>query len=356
MHCIIMAGGSGTRFWPKSREHKPKQFLTIFGKKSLVQSTGARFQSMMPNDHIFVIAKENQRDEIHTQLSAFQPDNFIFEPIGKDTAPCIGLASHFVQQKDPDAIVVVTPADHLIRKVSQFRKTINAAVQLAEKEDRFVTIGIPPDQPATGYGYIQVNGTLGKISGVHAYNVKTFAEKPNLATAQRFVESGDFYWNSGMFIFKVSVLFKAIETFLPDLFEGLMEIKKSLKKRDCHKVIEHVYHQIKAISIDYGIMEKTKNVCLVKGGFVWSDLGNWEQVYRLNPKDREGNVVQGDVVLQDVKNSYVNASKGLITVVGLENIVVVQEGNATLVCSRDHVEDVKKVLAHLKRKKRTKYL
>lgn len=356
MYCIVMAGGSGTRFWPKSRENKSKQFLTVFGKKSLIQSTVARFKSVIPFHQIYIIAKESQKDNIRTQLPDVPLENIILEPIGRDTAPCIGLASLFIHYKDPDAVAVVTPSDHLIRKEAQYRRTIQAAAKLAALKDGFVTVGIEPDTPATGYGYIQINGQKETIDRVPVYSVKTFAEKPNLATAKRFLESGDFYWNSGIFIFRVQVLLEAIENYLPDLYDGLMEIRKSMNKASFHKTLKRVYQEIKGISIDYGIMEKTKDVFLIKGKFDWNDLGNWEQIYRLSPKDKDGNVVLGNSLLLNTKNSYIDSSEGCVTVIGLDNVVVVQDGNSTLVCNRDHVEDVKKMLELLKRKKRTEYL
>jgi len=356
MYCIVMAGGSGTRFWPKSREDKSKQFLTVFGKKSLIQSTVARFKPIISPDQIYIIAKESQKENIKTQLPEIPLENVILEPIGRDTAPCIGLASLFIHEKDPEAVAVVTPSDHLIRKETLYRKTIQTAAKLATRKDGFVTVGIVPERPATGYGYIQINSKKEWIDRVPVYCVKTFAEKPNLATAKRFLESGDFYWNSGIFVFKVQVLLKAIQTYLPDLYDGLMEIRKSMNKSGYHKTLKKVYQEIKGISIDYGIMEKTKEVYLLKGRFSWNDLGNWEQIYRLSPKDKDGNVILGNSLLLNTKSSYVDSSDNFVALVGLENVVVVQEGNSTLVCSREHVEDVKKMLELMKRKKQIEYL
>ena len=356
MYCVIMAGGSGTRFWPLSREGKAKQFLPILGKKSLLQSTLVRFSSFIAWEDVYVVAKKSQKRELEKHILKVPHENVIFEPVGKNTAPCIGLAALFIQQRAPDGIMVVSPADHLIRKDANFQKTIMAAVQLAEEREGLVTIGISPDRPSTGYGYIQIDGEVGPIGRVKTYAIKTFAEKPNLATAQRFLKSGDFFWNSGIFVFRVSTILKAIEDLLPDLYDGLMEIRRFLDKPSYEEVLQKIYQQIRGISIDYGVMEKAGNVYLVRGDFTWSDLGSWEQVYKLSPKDKDGNVTAGDTILLDSKSSYVYSSKGVVAVLGLEDVVVVQEKDATLICKREKVEEVRQVVDRLKRKKLLKYI
>ena len=356
MYCVIMAGGSGTRFWPLSREKKPKQFLTIFGKRSLIQSTLLRFKPMVNWEDIYVVAKKTQEEEIKKHILEVPQENLLFEPFGKNTAPCIGLAAAVIQKRDPDGIMIVSPADHLVKKEAVFRKTIDAAVKLASEKDGLVTIGIFPDRPATGYGYIQVDEKIDSINKTEAFTVKTFAEKPDLATAQRFLESGDFFWNSGIFIFRISVFLKALEKFLPDLYESLLEIQAHLGKPDYEEVLQKAYKQIRGISIDYGVMEKAKNVYLVKGDFLWNDLGGWEQMYKLSHRDKNGNFTSGNVVLLDTKNSYVHTTEGVVAVLGLEDIVVIHEKGAILVCKRDEGEKVKQIVELLKRQKLTKYI
>ena len=356
MYCVIMAGGSGTRFWPRSREACSKQYLSLYGKKSLIQSTLARFNGIVPWKDIYIVTKQSQEEMIDKHRLKVPKENIIFEPFAKNTAPCIGLAAIFVQRRDADGVLIVSPADHLVQKKSRFYKTIRACVQLAKDNDGMITIGIKPNRPSTGYGYIQIDKDLNTIESAKAFSIKTFAEKPNLATAQRFLSSGDFYWNSGMFIFRVSVFMKAVKKHLPELYDGLMEIKKFFDKPNFNEVLQTVYQQIPGISIDYGIMEKIHNVIMVQGDFVWNDLGSWEQVYKLGSKDDSGNVVSGETVLVDVKNSYIHSSKGMVAVLGLEDIVVVQEGGATLICPRDRAEDVKRVVDRLRMKKIKKYL
>ena len=351
MYCVIMAGGSGTRFWPRSREGRSKQFLAILGKKSLIQNTIARFQALDSLKDIYVVAKKSQENELLKHLGKLSRDNIIYEPFGRNTAACIGLAAGHISKRDGEGVMVASPSDHMIKNKSKFSKTIRAAVQLAGEKDGIVTIGITPDRPATGYGYIQAGEEIDPTGGVKTYSIKTFAEKPNLATAQRFLQSGDFYWNSGIFIFRVSVFLKAVKRHMPDLHEGLMAIKRIVDKPNYENVLNKVYRELKSVSIDYGIMEKTKNVYLVRGDFEWNDLGSWEQVYKLSPKDEDGNVTTGDTIIVDTKNSYVYNSKGIVTVLGLENVIVVQDGSATLVCSREKAEEVKGIVDRLKRKK-----
>ena len=356
MYAVIMAGGSGTRFWPYSRQLKSKQFLTIVGKKSLIQSTVHRFQSFIKSEDIFIVARIDHKEELEKHDLGIPDKNILFEPLGRNTAPCIGLAALFVQKRDKDGVMVVSPADHLIRGTAGFQKTIKAAHELAKKEESLVTIGIPPNRPAIGYGYIQIDEEAGSYRDVKAYRVKTFAEKPNLATAQRFLQSGDFFWNSGIFIFRASIFLKAIEEHLPELYESLMEIQKCIDRPNYQSILKKMYQQIRSISVDYGIMEKAKNVFLVKGNFVWNDLGSWEQVYKLSPKDKHGNVIKGNVVLIDTKDSYVFSSKGVVSILGLDNVIIVQEGEATLICKLDQAEDVKQIVEQLKAMKLSKYI
>lgn len=355
--CVIMAGGSGTRFWPQSRKAKSKQYLSILGKKSLIQKTIERFHSLISWDRIFIVSQKHQEDELLKHILKVPRENLIYEPFGRNTAPCIGLAALFCEHRNPDSVMIVSPADHRIANKSQFQTVMQTAVQLANKHNSVVTLGITPDRPATGYGYIQVDGEVESNKKVNSYRVKTFAEKPNLATAKRFLESGDFFWNSGIFIFKTSVILDMIKQYLPDLYESLSEVRNFMDDPKLEKVIHKVYQQIKDISIDYGIMEKISDVYMVEGKFGWNDLGSWEQVYKLSDIDENSNCSNGNTVLLDTNNSYVHADKdGLIAVVGLDDVVVVKEGDAILVCKRDQAEKVKKVVERLKTKKLNQYL
>jgi mannose-1-phosphate guanylyltransferase len=351
-----MAGGSGTRFWPRSREIKSKQFLNIIGKKSLIQITVKRYNNIVGYKNTYVVAKKNQQEILEKHIPEVPPDNILYEPQGKNTAPCIGLASLSIHLRDPDGIMIVSPSDHLIRKEASFMRTINRAVDLASEKSSVVTIGITPSRPSTGYGYIQIDGEEQLFNGIKSYKIKTFAEKPNLETARRFVESGDFFWNSGIFIFKASLYLKLLEEYLPEIYDGLMEVKKHYNKPDYEDVLNRVYQQIRSISIDYGIIEKIKDIYMVKGDFVWSDLGSWEEIYKLSDKDKKGNVTIGNTLILDTKNTYIFSDKGIIAAIGLEDIVVVQEDGATLICRRDKAEDVKTVVDQLKRLKLLQFI
>lgn len=356
MYGVIMAGGSGTRFWPRSRYQKSKQFLKIFGKKPLITQTIDRIEKIIPHNQIFIISRQDQQEQLDAICKKIPRENKIYEPTGKNTAPCIGLAATLIDHQNPDAVMVVTPADHLVIDTDKFKKVLSRGISVAREHEGLVTLGIKPDQPATGYGYIQIDKELESNKKIKAYSVKTFAEKPDLATAKRFLKCGDFYWNSGIFIFKVKTLLKAFEEFLPEIYEGLQEIRKYIGTKKYDDSLKNVYKQIRSISIDYGIMEKATNVFLVEGDFGWSDLGSWDQVYRLSDKDSNGNVKQGDVVTHQTSNSYIHSSDGVVAVLGLDDVIVVRSEDAVLVAKRDRSEDVKKLVDLMKQKRFKKYV
>jgi mannose-1-phosphate guanylyltransferase len=355
VYAVIMAGGSGTRFWPRSRQNCPKQYLSILGKDSLILSTVKRFNPLVPLERTFVITRRDQEKQIVRHLPSAVHENVLYEPIGRNTAACIGLAALHVMNRDPEGVMIVSPSDHLIRKIKRFHRAIESAVSIAVEKKGLVTLGIVPDTPATGYGYIQIGAAV-EGGEQDAFAIKTFAEKPNLATAQRFIESGDFFWNSGLFVFKASTYFKAVKEFLPELFHGLMDIRKSLNLPEYDRILQETYSRFKDVSIDYGIMEHARNVFMVRGDFEWSDLGSWEQVYRLSPKDEQGNTVFGEAVMLDTKNSLIDNADGMIAVIGIENVIVVKEKNTVLICHRDRVEDVKQIVDRLKRHNLTEYI
>jgi mannose-1-phosphate guanylyltransferase len=356
MFGVIMAGGSGTRFWPKSRAKHPKQLLKLFDDKTMIQATVERLNPLMTNDHLFVVSTETQAEEIKTQLPFLPQENLIIEPRGKNTAPCIGLSALFIERLDPEGVMVVLPADHLIENNKMFIKTLQVGVQVATEEECLVTIGIEPSYPSTGYGYIQFNQEVRKIDGVSVLKVKTFAEKPNLATAQRFLDSGEFLWNSGIFVWKANTILKEIEEHLPHLYDGLLEIKKFLGTEKQEETIQKVYCQIKSISIDYGVMEQAKEVVALKGKFGWNDLGSWDEVYKLMPKDKYGNAFVGNHIVKDGKGCFVDVPNKLVAVLGLDNIILVETDDAILLCHRDRAQDVKEIVDIIKRKKLNKYL
>ncbi|MFN3873067.1 MAG: mannose-1-phosphate guanylyltransferase [Ignavibacterium sp.] len=352
IYAVIMAGGVGSRFWPRSKKALPKQLLKIFGDTTMIQATVERIDDLIDRNRIFVITNEIQADEVKKQLHDIPEENIIIEPFGRNTAAAIGLASIIIKAKDPEAVTIVLPADHIIKEEEIFRNTLHNAARFAYEKKSLVTIGIHPTRPETGYGYIQIDDK--KVQD-NIYKVLTFAEKPNYATAVRFLESGDFLWNSGMFIWRVDTILDEIRTYMPDLFEGLTEIEKHLNQKDYHDVLVKTYGQMKKISIDYGIMEKSTKVYLTKGFFTWSDVGSWEEVYQLSEKDSSGNALVGKVYTDKVIDSYIYSPDKFTAVIGVDNLIIINYDDTLLVCRRDRAQDVKNVVEYLKMNKLDEY-
>jgi mannose-1-phosphate guanylyltransferase len=262
----------------------------------------------------------------------------------------------FAEKENPDGIMVVSPSDHLIENDELFRDTVVAAVKIADEENGIVTIGITPSYPATGYGYVETEADITGTEKIKQFKVKRFVEKPNEQTAAEYIKSGGFYWNSGLFVFKVSVFLEAVKQFAPELFSDLRKIQASIGTTAFESTLDTIYRAVQSISVDYGIMEHARNIYLVEGNFVWNDLGSWESVYLAGEKDDNENSLNGEVIAVNSKNSYVYSENGLIALVGLDNVIVVQDGNTTLVCNRDCAEDVKSIVDQLKYHNKTHYL
>ena len=355
MYAVIMAGGVGKRFWPRSRKDRPKQLLDIVSDQSMLRLTYERMKKLTEERKIFVVAGQNLAEQIFYELPELPERNLIAEPSGKNTAPCIGLAAISIIQKDPNAVIGVFPADHLIMDTKAFKKAVDNGVQLARDHVALITFGIIPTRPATGYGYIQYskNDVVYKDS---IYKVKTFAEKPNPATAKRFLDSGEFLWNSGMFIWKAENILNAIKLFLPEMHESLQNIGEAVDTSKYQSVLKKQWATIHSDSIDYGVMEKAKNVYVVRGSFDWSDVGSWDAVYEIKKKDKNGNVIIGEVVSIDTKNSYIYSRKNLISTIGVKNLIIIQSKNSTLIVNRNDTERVKDLVDMLERKKFTDHL
>ncbi|MBA4407675.1 mannose-1-phosphate guanylyltransferase, partial [bacterium] len=287
LYAVIMAGGVGSRFWPRSKEKKPKQLIRIVGENTMIQDTVKRLEGLVANDHIYVVTNKIQKMRVKEQLPQVPEANIIDEPFGKNTAACIGLAAVVIKSKNEDAVMITLPADHLIKDDEEFRKCLLKAAEFADKNKGLVTIGVTPTRPETGYGYIQFDETE---VGQNIHKVLTFAEKPNIETAQQFLKAGDFLWNSGIFIWRVDAILKEMKKYLPDLSDGLDKISEAVGTSEFEKQVVHIYGQLKSISIDYGVMEKSDKVFLTKADFYWNDVGNWEAVYEISNKDDDGNV------------------------------------------------------------------
>lgn len=350
LYAVIMAGGVGSRFWPRSKERKPKQLIRIAGENTMIQDTVKRLNGLVKQENIFVITNKIQKLRVKEQLPNIPVENIIDEPFGKNTAACIGLASILVKSKNQEAVTITLPSDHLIKDDQQFRECLSTAADFAYKSNGLVTIGITPTRPETGYGYIQFDE-----DGVdkNVFKVLTFAEKPNLATARRFIESGDFLWNSGIFIWRVDAILNEIKKYLPDLYDGLLTLEPAISTPDFEKQLVQVYGQLKSISIDYGVMENSDNVYLTKADFYWNDVGNWEAVYEISEKNEEGNALIGDVYTQNTFGSYIFSPRKFTATIGVENLIVINTNEALLVCHRNNAQDVRQIVDYLKMNKRT---
>ncbi|MGE0770975.1 MAG: mannose-1-phosphate guanylyltransferase [Cyclobacteriaceae bacterium] len=346
LYVVLMAGGAGTRFWPYSRNNKPKQFLDVLGTgRTLIQSTFDRFLPLCPRENILIVTNQELAAITIEQLNV-SSDQVLVEPMRKNTAPCIAYASHRLIKQNPDAVMVVSPADHIILNEHEFQDTIRKSVDRAKSQDKLVTLGIKPTRPETGYGYIQY------LQGKDALKkVKTFTEKPALPLAKKFMESGDFVWNSGIFIWGVKAIMESFSKHLPELAEIFEEAAPKFNTDGEHAAIEMAYSQCKNISIDYGVMEKADNVFVWLSDFAWSDLGSWSSLHEVSKKDDNQNVVDGDVLLYETRNSVVKGPKDkLIVTQGLNGYLVGVFDNVVIVCEKDKEELFRRFVNDLKAK------
>ncbi|HEX8332469.1 MAG TPA: mannose-1-phosphate guanylyltransferase [Segetibacter sp.] len=355
-YVAIMAGGIGSRFWPKSRVDYPKQFIDILNTgKSLIQWTYDRFAAFIPQENIFVVTSEEYTHIVKEQLPQIADDNIVSEPSRKNTAPCIAYISFKIEQQNPEAILIVAPADHLILDNAGFQSICEHAINFVNKKDALVTLGIKPTYPNTGYGYIQH-----KTESVedNVYGVKTFTEKPNTELAKTFIESGDFLWNAGIFIWKLNTILTAFEKYQPEMHELFSAEKDKLNTDEEKSVIEQIYPLCTSVSIDYAIMEKADNVYVIPSSFGWSDLGTWASAYDNLEKDYLGNAVAGEnVIVIDATKCMVSAPHDkLLVLQGLDDFIVVDTTDVLLICKQDKEQEIKEYVAEVKRNMGDKYL
>jgi mannose-1-phosphate guanylyltransferase len=358
MYIVIMAGGSGTRFWPRSRATLPKQMLNLFGERTMLQLTYDRVKDFVQNEQILVITNQDLKEGVMDQLPEIPVQNIIAEPFGRNTAPCIALAAAIIKKRaGKDETMIVLPADHLIKEKDKFLECMQAAAEYAPEQGCLITVGIKPAYPETGYGYIQEDEQIAERLNRPIHKVKTFAEKPDVDIALRFLKSGDFLWNSGMFIWTISAITKAFEEFQPELADNFNQIIAKLDTPQMDQAVYDVYSNIKPVSIDYGVMEVATKVCVIEADFSWNDVGSWEAVYNLSEKDSENNAVEAfKNVLLDSKNNYIFSSKKIVAAVGIENLVVVDTNDALLICKKDESQKVKDLVEIIKRNGLEKYL
>lgn len=351
-YAVVMAGGSGTRFWPLSRKSRPKQTLPLLGGNSMVRQTVERLFPLFEAKDVFVVTAREHGEAVRNDLPLLPPENVIEEPTGRDTAAAVGLAATFLQWRDPEAAFAVLPADHYIGDVQKFHVGLKAAREAA-RSGALVTFGIKPRHPATGYGYLNRGSRDG-----YAYRVRRFYEKPKPAAAQTFFESGDYFWNSGMFVWEAWAILGAIERFLPALARSLNEIGGSLGTSRLPITLAREYSRVARISIDFGVMEKAERVLMVEADFDWDDVGSWAAAAERRGKDTAGNSVEGKCVSVESKNSLVLSTdpEHLVAVLGLENFVVVHTRDATLVCPKGKADELKKLVEEIRAKGHEKYL
>jgi mannose-1-phosphate guanylyltransferase len=357
LYAVIMAGGSGTRFWPWSRKKTPKQLLKITGRDTMIKQTVNRIIGEIPPENIYVVTTSTLAESVEEELSQIPARNIISEPFGKNTAACIGLAATIISKRNPNAIMAVMTADHIIEPPDLFLKALKCAEELATGKNALVTFGIKPTEPSVNYGYIQRDEDVINLQGFPVYDVKCFTEKPDSVTAENFLKSGEYYWNSGMFVWSVNTILENIDTLMPDLSQGLEKIGKSLETPDESSVICHEYEKFENISIDYGIMEKASNVKIIEAGFTWDDVGSWLAIERLNKSDQNNNTILGKYCGFNTQgNIIIGDDEHLITTINVSDMIIVNTKDVTMVCNKNSAEDIKKLTELLEEKGYSVYL
>lgn len=343
---LIMAGGRGERFWPQSRKAMPKQFLCLTNDgTTMLQHAVKRMLPLMPWEDIYISTNSEYKDLVRNQLPQIPEENILCEPVGRNTAPCIGLGALHMMRRYGDAIMIVLPSDQLVKYIDMFHATLDDAGCVAEVGENLVTLGIAPAYPETGYGYIRFDSTH---TLKRAYQVTQFVEKPDLETAKQYLASEQYLWNSGMFLWKCSTLMNNMEMYLPDIYAGLKRIDDAIGTNAEQEVLLREFQAFSSESVDYGIMERASHIYTVPCTFGWDDVGSWLAMERLNSVDEFGNVVHGNTVAIDMRNCIVQGNGKLLALVGVEDLVVVDSQDATLICAKNATQDVKKVLQQLK--------
>ncbi|HIC90078.1 MAG TPA: mannose-1-phosphate guanylyltransferase, partial [Anaerolineae bacterium] len=349
LHAVILAGGAGTRLWPRSRRRHPKQFLDLTGDGTMLEESVSRIAPIIPSERIFVVTGQEYVPEVFAQLPALPRENVIGEPTGRGTAPAIGLAALHLSRRDPNSIMAVLTADHIIAHTATFRNALLAAAEWAVR-GYLVTLGIRAARPETGYGYIERGEFLGETGGFQAYHVARFTEKPDEKTAHAFVESGRYAWNSGMFIWRVDRIMEQIERLMPDLAAALAKINSVLGTPAEAERLAHIWPAIRSQTIDYGVMERAENVVVLPVDIGWNDVGTWAALHLELPADEAGNVVQGQHLALDTQGTFVYSPHRLVATIGLKDMIIVDTEDALLICPRSRAQDVKGLVELLEKK------
>lgn len=360
LYAVILAGGSGTRFWPLSRELYPKQLLKVIGNRTLIQETVRRVRPIIPVERTLVVTGATHADSIRIQMderAGVRKDNILTEPVARNTAAAIGWAALAVRRMDPDGVMLVMPADHVIPDAAKYLRAIALAARVA-RDGRLVTFGITPTRPETGYGYIKVASRRPLLSrgGLKALPVSGFVEKPDLRTAKRYLKTGGFFWNSGIFVWRADAILQEIETALPKLRRGLKRLDKALGTPDESRALEKFYKGAESISIDHGVLQRSKRAAVIPAPFRWSDVGNWSSLNEVADTDQAGNVRIGRIVDIGSRDSILYGEHRLVATIGLRDMVVVDTADATLVCHKDRAQDVKQIVERLRKDKAPEHL
>ena len=348
-YAVIMAGGKGERFWPWSRSSLPKQFLALTGERSLIQQAFDRLSKSFSLQHILVATGGDYLQLAREQLPQLPRENFLLEPVGRNTAPCIGLAALSLVKKDPEAVMMVFPADHLVKNEDIFQASLERCLDLAAGGKRLITIGITPTRPETGYGYIE-RGDDPLPEGPPTYPVKRFVEKPDQEKALQFLKSGTYYWNSGIFAWKAALILEKIQKHLPELYGGLKSLEPALGEAGEEQALQEVFPSLPSISIDYGIMEKEQDILVVEGSFQWDDLGSWAALAEHTPQEEDSNAVRGRHVGIETKECLVYGQNNLIATLGVDGLIIVESDGVVMICPKDRVQEVKALVQKVKEK------
>ncbi len=349
---VIMAGGRGERFWPKSRNSFPKQFLSLTADgMTMIQKTVNRIKPLSAPEDIFIVTNAAYKELVMEQLPEIPEENILTEPCARNTAPCIAYAAAVIEKKYGESMMLVLPSDHLIGYEDIYIRTLKRAVKKAQEQKNLVTVGITPTYPETGYGYIKI--VVPGTEEAYAFEVDSFKEKPDLQTAKKYVSSKRYFWNSGMFVWKTSSILANLKEFMPEVYEGALRIGAAFGTEDFTETLVKEYEAFPSESIDFGIMEKASSIFTVPGNFGWDDVGSWLAMERINETDDNKNYIDGDVIAVDTRKTTVCGGKRLVAAVGLKDIIIVDTEDVLLVCSKDSTQDVKKVIAQLKENGRT---
>jgi mannose-1-phosphate guanylyltransferase len=346
---VIMAGGRGERFWPRSRRNYPKQFLAFNGEQSLLQESVARIRPLTEETRIYVVTNKEQVTAVLTQLPFLPISNIIIEPEGRNTAPCIGLAAAYIQKRHPeeDPVIAFLPSDSMVFSPEEMRRVLEAGFAICDQQDTGVIYGVRPSRPETGFGYIELGKKLGTYQDVPFHQVAAFKEKPDGETARKYVACGEYLWNGGVFVWKLDRLMLEIRESLPGLYQGLVEFINYIGKPDEMSKLTEIYPTLPATSVDYGILEKSSHLVVVPTDYGWDDLGSWSALERFLPRDESDNVIQGQHVGVDTTNCIIHSPGKLITTLGVSDLIIVETDDVLMVCHKDQAQNIKKLLQKL---------